>query len=85
MYGLEFIYQGQKFGEYCSSDEIYADLKPFGLPSSVCQVASVTIGTIVETILAGIPNSDRERILLNRLTYFGFSKFANIEGLVDAA
>ena len=26
LHGVEFLYQGSKFGEYCSADELYADL-----------------------------------------------------------
>ena len=30
--GVELIYGREKFGEFCSADEIYADLKEFHLP-----------------------------------------------------
>jgi hypothetical protein len=83
--GIEFIYQGAKFGEYCSRDEVCADLKPFRLPTSVYKVASITIGTVVESILAGLPSHEREGLLAARLQEFGFEKFAQIEGLDEAA
>ena len=45
LYGIEFNYQGQKFGEVCSDEEFFADLKPFGLPISVARVAALTAGS----------------------------------------
>jgi hypothetical protein len=33
--GIELLDQAQKFGEYCSREEIFADLKPFQLPRRV--------------------------------------------------
>ena len=83
--GIEFIYQGTKFGEYCSADEVYADLKQFRLPTTVYKVASITIGTVVESILDGIPTNEREDLLAARLVNFGFEKFTRIEGLHEAA
>lgn len=83
--GIEFIYQDSKFGEYCSADEVYADLKQFRLPTTVYKVASITIGTVVENILDGVPTNEREELLATRLVKFGFEKFTRIEGLHEAA
>ena len=83
--GIEFIYQSTKFGEYCSADEVYADLKQFRLPTTVYKVASITIGTVVESILNGVPTNEREDLLAARLLNFGFEKFTHIEGLHEVA
>src|SRR5262245_31833571 len=49
--GVELTYAGQKFGEYCSDAEIFADLKEFQLPTSVVEVGSIVIGCIVFGLL----------------------------------
>lgn len=79
--GIEFLYQGNKFGEYCSVDEVYADLKPFELPTNVYKVASIAIGSTVKSILGGIPTQHRQELLVQSLSNYGFEKFAFIEGL----
>ena len=83
--GIEFMYCGQKFGEYCSRDEIYADLKPFKLPKSVFLAASVSMGTVVDCVLNGVKTSERKRHLTNRLFQSGLAQFANIDGLEEDA
>jgi hypothetical protein len=77
--GVEFQYQGQKFGEYCSADEIYADLKDFALPQRVYEVASISIATILKSIMDGVPENDRAETLAQQLTEMGFPQFATIE------
>ena len=59
--GIELWYGGQKFGEICSEDEIFADLKEFHLPMRVVEVASVVFGSTLRSILSG--HSARERRL----------------------
>ncbi len=44
--GVELIYAGTKFGEYCSKDEIFADLKEFRLPAAVVEVATIVLGCL---------------------------------------
>ena len=83
--GIEFLYRGQKFGEYCSRDEIFADLKPFQLPERVFQVAAVAIGTVVDCVLNGITVPEREHYLTGNLRTARLEQFANIDGLDDAA
>jgi len=61
LYGIEFNYQGIKFGEVCSEEEFFADLKPFGLPITVARVAALTAGVLAYGIRSG--HSLEERIL----------------------
>jgi hypothetical protein len=77
--GVEFLFQGEKFGEYCSEDEIYADLKYHKLPQRVYQVASITIATVVKSIMDGVPEPDRAALLVSQLRTMGFPKFAHVE------
>lgn len=82
--GVEFLYQGQKFGEYCSVDEIYADLKDFALPKRVYEVASIATATIVKSIMDGIPPDHRAELLAGTLVEMGFPNFAKIEQVQQA-
>lgn len=76
--GVEFHFQGEKFGEYCSADEVYADLKTFRLPRRVCEVASIAIGTLVRSIFEGLPEDERPARLKQTLTELGFPRFAHV-------
>ena len=73
--GVEMLYQGTKFGEYCSADEVFADLKPFGLPMSVVSVTSIVIGCVLFGILRGLTESERRSLVQLRLTELGFARF----------
>ena len=42
--GVVMLYDGQKFGEYCSLDELYADLKPFSLPMTLADALALLRG-----------------------------------------
>ncbi len=83
--GVEFLYSGQKFGEYCSADEVYADLKEFRLPKRVYEVASISIATLVKSIFDGVPESERAELLVAQLTEMGLSRYAVVEPLNEAA
>lgn len=74
--GVEFMYCGHKFGEYCSADEIFADLRQFSLPMSVVEVASLTIGTVLYGVLNGLPEPLWKELLRQRLDESGFQRFA---------
>lgn len=76
LYGLEFTYQGQKFGEICSEDEFYADLKPFGLPISVARIAAIIAGTIVVSIRSGTSTDERVTHLISLLQQFNLGRFS---------
>lgn len=69
------LYAGQKFGEYCSIDELFADLKPFHLPMAVVQVTSIVMGCIIYGVLHGIPEPERLSLLSDRLHDLGFDRF----------
>ena len=69
--GIELTYAGRKFGEYCSADEIFADLKEFKLPASVVEVSSIVLGCIVYGVLNGLPGPRRMEFLTERLQTMG--------------
>lgn len=73
--GVEMLYDGQKFGEYCSVDEIFADLKPFHLPMSVVRVTSIVMGCVLFGVFNGLRESERNRMLENRLRELGYEQF----------
>ncbi|MDG1896199.1 MAG: hypothetical protein P8J37_14950 [Fuerstiella sp.] len=73
--GVELTYQGSKFGEICSDEELYADLAEFNLPISVCEVAAITAGTLAVGIAEGRCVEQRVSNLLTLLEKFGFSRF----------
>lgn len=73
--GIELRYAGRKFGEYCSQDEIFADLQPFQLPMSVVDVTTIVIGSIVYGVLQGLNDAERVTLVQQRLNEFGYSRF----------
>ena len=85
MLGIEFLYRRKKFGEYCSDDEISADLKEFKLPMRVVEVTAVVCGSIIFGIIHGFSQSEKKAILLKNLQHSQLSQFAaNIEGLPES-
>jgi hypothetical protein len=77
--GIELLFAGRKFGEYCSSDEIFADLKEFRLPAAVVQAATVVMGCLVFGVLNGLRANERERLIVDRLSQQGLSQFAHVQ------
>lgn len=75
LYGIEFTYQGRKFGEVCSEDELFADLKPFGLPLTVCRVAALTIGEMAIGIRTGRKSGEQGTLLPELLLRYGLQRF----------
>ncbi len=73
--GMELLYNGHKFGEYCSVDELYADLKPFKLPMTVVSVTSIVMGCVLFGIMHGLRENERCDLLLSRLSEHGFNRF----------
>lgn len=73
---MEFMYCDQKFGEYCSSEEIFADLKQFSLPMRVVEVACLTIGMVLYGVLNGMPETLWKEMLRQRLDECGFQRFS---------
>ena len=76
--GVELTFRGEKFGEYCSPEEIYADLKHALIPRTVSEVGSIVLGCIVFGILNGLDESARWELIERRLTENGFEKFTRI-------
>lgn len=74
--GIEFMYQGEKFGECCSDEEFAADLSAYRIPLVVCQVATVVLGSIVKAIHEGAGTEKRFRFAKQALLTHGYSKFA---------
>lgn len=73
--GVVMLYDGRKFGEYCSIDELYADLKPFALPMTVVSVTSIVMGCVLYGILNGLREPERFELLAARLREHGFNRF----------
>lgn len=73
--GVELTFQGQKFGEICGREELFADLTEFRLPMSVCKVAAITAGTLAVGIVEGACTDERVSSLLSSLETFGFERF----------
>jgi len=76
--GIELWYSGQKFGEICSEDEIFADLAEFKLPLRVVEVASVVFGSTLRSILSGHSPLERRSDLIRLLTEHGYEAFLTI-------
>ena len=77
--GIELVYSGHKFGEYVSTEEIFADLKEFALPLTVVEVSSIVLGCVIYGVLNGLTEAERARLLVERLTAAGHAKFTRIE------
>jgi hypothetical protein len=73
--GVELLYCNEKFGEYCSVDEIYADLKHFRLPMRVVEVTSVVLGSMLYGLLNGLTAEQKASDLIERLEEFGFTRY----------
>lgn len=73
--GIELTYQGEKFGEICGPEELFADLAEFKLPISVCQVAAITAGTLALGVTNGECVDERVSVLIQKLSQFGFGRF----------
>lgn len=73
--GVALLYDGQKFGEYCSREELFADLKPFQLPMSVVNVTSIVMGCVLWGVMHGLSEAERDEVLQSRLCQFGYERF----------
>lgn len=74
--GIEMTYQGEKFGECCSEDELFADLKTFRLPLKVSKVATVVIGSTILGIFEGMNAAEKEALMRKELNRAGFDEYA---------
>ena len=84
LYGLELVYRGRKFGEYCSEHEIFADLKEFKLPTRVVEVGSIVMGCVLFGVLNGLSQPERRELLIERLKSMGYPKFADFDDEFEA-
>ena len=76
--GIELTFCGRKFGEYCSAEEIFADLREFRLPMAVVEVASIALGCTIRRVLDGLGQPAGERLMLDHLHSAGYAHFANV-------
>ncbi len=74
--GVELLYQGRKFGEYCSAEEIFADLKQFKLPMTVVRVTTVVMGSQLYGLLNGLSGDEKAAEVVSRLNEYGYDRFA---------
>ncbi len=80
-HGVELMYSGQKFGEYCSQEDIFADLKEFRLPKTVVEVGSIVLGSLVYGILNGFREEIRRKLIIEQLIEGGYERFT--EQIID--
>lgn len=73
--GIEFLYQGEKYGECCSSEEFFADLHPYRLPQRVSEAATVVTGTVTRCIFQGIPAAERFAQIAEQLRQAGLDRY----------
>lgn len=74
--GVEFTFQGSKFGEVCGPDEFFADLAPYRLPISVCRTAAVVAGSVAISVSMAEGPEARAARLARALDKWGFGRFA---------
>lgn len=75
--GIEMLYQGQKFGECCSDEELFADLKSFRLPLKVSKVATIVIGSVILGIFEGMSDAEKTKRIFLELNRAGFTEYAS--------
>lgn len=68
--GIELHYQGIKFGEVCSVHELFADMKQFGLPMRVVEVACVVFGSTLLGITNGLNSQEKSYLLAQTMKDF---------------
>lgn len=78
--GVALLYEGRKFGEYCTAQEIYADLRPDRLPLSVVRVSSIVMACVLLGVMNGLTELERSELLRQRLAEFGFDRFVTAKG-----
>jgi len=79
--GIELYYRSTKFGEFCSADEISADLREFQLPMRVVEVSSVVCGAMILGLVNGFDTPTKKKIVQQKLKIHGLQRFADsLEG-----
>ena len=74
--GIELRYGEHKFGEFCSVDEITADLKEFRLPMRVVEVTAVVCGSILLGLLSGFNTFEKRRLVIENLRIHGLDRYS---------
>ncbi|VAX40105.1 hypothetical protein MNBD_PLANCTO02-1706 [hydrothermal vent metagenome] len=77
--GIALLYRGQKFGEHCGPEQIYADLSEFKLPMTVVKVASIVLGCAVFSLQKGDSSVKRKEFLKKELAKQGYKRFLENE------
>ena len=79
--GIELRYGDHKFGEFCSVEEISADLKEFRLPMRVVEVTAVVCGSILFGLLHGFNQFEKRMLVIENLQIYGLDRYArSIDG-----
>ncbi len=79
--GIELRYGDHKFGEFCSADQISADLKEFRLPMRVVEVTAVVSGSILFGLLNGFNQFEKRMLVIENLQIYGLDRYArSIDG-----
>ncbi len=73
--GIEYLYQGEKYGEYCSAEEFFADLKPYQLPLRVTEVAIVVTASLTRCLFQGIAEAKRLEMIRQQLLRAGLERY----------
>src|ERR1700685_4827527 len=76
---IELMFAGDKCGEYCGIEEIFADLAHYRLPAAVVPVATIVIGCVIYGVLHGLREPERTRLVVDQLTKRGLGRFARVE------
>lgn len=77
--GMELLYRGEKFGEICNAHELFADLKEYGLPMRVVEVASLVLGCMILGIAGGFSQAERQTMLAATLAEFDCAEFVPVD------
>lgn len=73
--GIELHYCGVKFGEVCNIHDLFADMKEFGLPMRVVEVACVIFGSTLLGMTSGFSPQERDSLLHENLKRFECEDF----------
>ena len=83
--GVELMFQNTKFGEYCSGEELFADLSQFKLPKRVVEVSSIVLGCIIISLQQGMTEAERADLIAQRLKDMGYEKYLGKPGDCSSA
>lgn len=78
LHGFEMVYAGTKFGEICSDEEMFADLKGSGLPRRVAEIACIVLASIFRGIRMGLGRNGRRELVRQEVVRFAGEQYARI-------